>query len=149
MTCVGASLRAFPSTLPFTTNDRAASVWTATLLSTPSRSQTMERRMSLTQALSAFGVGAAGAFARPTPMLLCLQTALGPSASRHAPTTSAAPAPTAGSTFFGRGHVAAAASATAESRMTTAFQQPGAVRSGSRPNPPASAPAIPPTVFQK
>ena len=80
MTCVGASLRALPSTLPFTTNESAAIVWTATLLSTPSRSHTIDRRVSLAQARRALGdADESGAPDRPTPMLLWRQIAVGPS----------------------------------------------------------------------
>ena len=86
MTWVGASLRALPSTLPLTTNDSPAMACTATLLSTPSRSQTTARRASLIQAGRAFGpaqrIGAGRP--RPTPIPLWRQAAVGPSAARSA-----------------------------------------------------------------
>ena len=69
--------------------------WTATLLSTPSRSQMIDRRASLIQAFTALGPGGeAMGLARPAPMALCRQAAVGPSAMRSAPATRAAPVPT-------------------------------------------------------
>lgn len=46
------------------------------------------------------------------------------------------------------GRRTAAQSPSAASRAPTRIQQPGAVRSGMSPNPPASAPAMAPSVFQ-
>ena len=142
ITWVGASPRAFPSILPFRTRASPALAWTATLLSTPSRSQKTDRLSSLSHARRPLAPGARTA-ARPAPMPLWRHAWVGPSTRASTRITAAHPRPMQGIAHAGRGRRAMTADmATRASSQAASRQQPGAVSSGSRPKPPARAPVI-------
>jgi hypothetical protein len=146
MICVPASLRAWPSDLPFTMKAMPVSFEIATLLSIPSASQATERRRPVIQLWISLAVHPTTP-ARPAPTALWRHGAVGPVAHTSRSATAAAAAGSPAARAPARGPAASAASPSAARSTTTARQAPGAVSSGRTPKPPATAPAIAPAVL--
>ncbi len=164
ITCVGASPRALPSILPLTTIARPSVSSSATLLSTPSRSQTMPRRASWRNRRASLGEARILRSTRPAPIGLWRHAPVGPLAARQASEAAAS----AGAVAWpiqrrGRGSQGAspavaadgatrdasrsAASPSATRSAAAARQHPVAESSGRSTNPPASDPAMAPAVL--